>query len=108
MPSFNPCRISSSSSEPFSKYFSINFSSFSAAFSTNSLCSRSAFSFSAAGMLCFSGLPPSSGNTYITIFSKSMILLKSSPSESGYCICVTALPNRSRSDCNESSKIDFG
>ena len=92
MPSFRPCRISSSVSSPCSKYFSISASSFSAAFSTSSLCRASARSFSLSGIGSFSGLPPSSLNTYMRIFSRSMMRWKPSPCSTGYCITVTAPP----------------
>ncbi len=89
---FSPIFISSSSSSPLSKYFSIRPSSFSAMASINSLCSRSAFSFSESGIGSFLGFPPSGGNWYIVIRSTSMIALNSSPWFNGYWTTTTFLP----------------
>ncbi len=73
IPAFIPCRISSSFKVPFSKKSSSNVSSFSAAFSINSLFNSLAHSFWSSGISNFSGFPPSGENLYIFILSTSTI-----------------------------------
>ena len=74
-----PFDNSSSVRVPDSKNFSIRPSSFSAAASTNALCSAMALSISAAGISFLTGLPPLAGNSYNTILKVSMMLLNPVP-----------------------------
>ena len=87
-----PSFISSSSSSPLSKYFSMRLSSLLATASTSSLCNSSARAFSSSGMGNFSGLPPLSLNLYIVIRSTSMISWKPAPCCLGYCTTAILLP----------------
>ena len=79
-----PSRISSSVRTPWSKNFSIRFSSFSAAASTSSLFSSFAFSIWSAGISEMVGTPPSGPQLYIFIKSTSIMALKPVPGLIGY------------------------
>ena len=89
----SPLASSSSLRLPSSKNFSIRLSSFSAAASTSTWCMACARPTSLSGMAFFSGLPPSLGNTYMTIRSVSMIVLNPLPVCKGYWKGMTLGPN---------------
>ena len=90
-----PSRISSSVSMPWSKNFSIRFSSFSAAASTSSLLSSCAFPIWSAGISEMVGTPPSGPQLYIFISSTSIMALYPLPGLIGYCTRTILLPNTS-------------
>ena len=79
-----PKRISSSVKVSVSKNFSISVSSFSAAASTNFLCSSKAFGISLSGIFSIEGTPPSGFHLYIFISKTSTTALKFVPVSRGY------------------------
>ena len=87
-----PSRISSSDRESCSKNFSIRFSSFSAAASTNALCISIALSISSAGISSIVGAPPSGFHEYFFINNTSISALKPGPVAIGYWIGTTLEP----------------
>ncbi len=87
-----PVRISSMDKVSVSKYFSINSSEPSAAFSINERCNLSALPFSEAGISRISTVPPPLGNFSSFIRIKSMMLSNPAPELTGYCAIVTFSP----------------
>ncbi len=91
-PMTRPWMISSGVRAPFSKNFSINGSSASAARSASSACMVSALSLRSAGMSSSSRLPLSSLKRYIFIFTTSTNELKPAPASTGNCTGQTLFP----------------